>query len=636
MKKAIFCILAVLIGWAAALAQTIPTAPYLPAMSSKENDRAPITLQHPQEKAVLPAGAENIYVFGKLNVENAFLDINGQPVDVYKNGTFIAYIPVQQGTFDIVLTAQTAAQTYRAVRHVIISGTPIDKFTGKARFDEDNIYPSRPLWLLPGERLQLSVRGTPGAQVTASLSGLQDAKDIALAEDEAHPGNYRAQYQISETEKPRNVKIRYKLIDPQTKTEAKITAKQRLKILDPQAGLPIGRVKDSNSKMRQLPVHQGSLYPYYRAFGEVRIDGRDNGLYRLRLAQQETAWLEEKKVEMLSSAAYRPNQVDDLQIVSQDIATQILWHGSKRVPLAIHEYSDRLEVTFYHTESFTENFDFDATSPLLERITWDKPQPDVIKFSVFLKPEQTLWGYTYRYDKNNFILQLNHRPVLTPQPDKPLAGARILVDAGHSPKRMPPYDGLVSPSGFLEYEANLALAEVLKVKLEAAGATVIMTREGDNHLSLTARYKKAVQEQAHIFISLHHNALPDTVNPWAAARGYSVYYTYPHSFKLAESMYKSFGRQVDLPDSGLIANDVLFIPRISDMPSILIENAYMIFPEQEELVMSGDGRELFAQTIYEGILDFYGVELPAKPAGTSGKTAVKSSVKPAVKKLSDK
>ena len=195
-----------------------------------------------------------------------------------------------------------------------------------------------------------------------------------------------------------------------------------------------------------------------------------------------------------------------------------------------------------------------------------------------------------------------------------MAGARILIDAGHSPKRKPPYDGLVSPSGFLEYEANLALAEVLKPKLEAAGATVIMTRQGNNHMSLSARYQKALKEEAHVFISLHHNALPDTANPLARPLGYSVYYMYPHSFKLAESIHKAFNKKIPLADSGLINNDVLFIPRISEMPSILIENAYMILPEQEALVMDKDGRELFAQTIYNGILDFYKATYPSTPA----------------------
>ena len=221
------------------------------------------------------------------------------------------------------------------------------------------------------------------------------------------------------------------------------------------------------------------------------------------------------------------------------------------------------------------------------------------------------------------MLELRHRPVLAPQPGRPLAGARILIDAGHSPKRTPPYDGLVSPSGYLEYEANLALAEALKPKLEAAGATVLLSRRGQNQMSLPARYQMALREKAHIFVSLHHNALPDTVNPLAVPRGYSVYYTYPHSFKLAESVYRAFNARIPLPDNGLLSNDVLFIPRMPELPSILVENAYMILPEQEDLVMSEQGRELFAETLYQGILDFYGVrpekKVPAKRRKPQGK-----------------
>lgn len=623
MKRILLCVWALFFCVTGQAGQEIPVAPYLPAQAPVHGPNAPITVQFPQEKMTTGRGAERIYLFGKLFLKNPTLQINGQAVPVQPNGTFITYLPVEQGEFAFLLTAQSEGQTYQALRHVRVPGVPLKNFEGKARFDEQEIYPSRPLWALPGDVINLSARGTPGAQVWARVQGLKGGKHIDLKEDARTPGLYRGKFLVRENEKPRSAKITYTLTHKPSRSKAKITAGERLKILDGQEPLRPARVTDPGVKLRQIPVHQGSLYPFYRAFGEVLVDGRNNGLYRLRLGHGESAWLEEKKLAFFSPRAYEENRLSDVHVFADGEQTQVRFSAHKQVPVSVHEFNNRLEVTFYYTPVFEENFNFDASGPILERMEWTAPQDGVIKFILYLKEDAALWGHAYRYEKQDFVLELRHRPVLAPQPGRPLAGARILIDAGHSPKRTPPYDGLVSPSGYLEYEANLALAEALKPKLEAAGATVLLSRRGQNQMSLPARYQMALREKAHIFVSLHHNALPDTVNPLAVPRGYSVYYTYPHSFKLAESVYRAFNARIPLPDNGLLANDVLFIPRMPELPSILVENAYMILPEQEDLVMSEQGRELFAETLYQGILDFYGVRPekkgPAKRRKPQGK-----------------
>lgn len=605
MKRTLLWAGAFLLCGLAAYGQDIPIAPYLPAMNGPEAQNAPITVQYPHENMTVLRGATKVYLFGKLNLKNASLDINGQKVPVNKNGTFIAFLPVEQGNFTFVLTAKNNGKTYRAARHITVPGTPIAHFADEAQFDEDEVYPSLPLWLLPTDTVALSVRGTPGAQVTASLSGLPSGKNIRLKEDSRTPGLYRAKYVIPEKVSPKEVKVSYSLYDPASDTRVKTTAKERIRILEPEELRP-AQVTDPGVKLRQLAVKQGSLYPHYRAYGEVLLDGRDNGLYRLDLGDGQKAWLEENKLAAVPAEVYLPNVLSGLDTLAGEQATQITWHNMKQVPVSVHEFSNRLEVVFYYTHEFMENFSLDTTSPVLEHIEWSGPDNELFKFVLYFKSNRPPWGYAYRYENNDFIVELRHKPVISPRPGKPLAGARILLDAGHSPKRTPPYDGTIGPSGFLEYEANLALAEELKPRLEAAGATVIMTRHGHNHINLPARYRLALKQQAHIFVSLHQNALPDTVNPLAAPRGYSVYYTYPHSFALAESVYKAFNRLVPLPDNGLIANDVLFIPRIPEIPSILVENAFLIMPEQEELLQTRKGRAPFVEALYQGILAFYG------------------------------
>ena len=163
MKRTLF--------WAAALffcawtahGQDLPVAPYLPAMEGPQAQNAPITVQFPQENMTVLRGARNVYLFGKLNVPNAVLDINGQKVPVNKNGTFITFLPVEQGTFSFVLTAQTPQQIYQAVRHIIVPGTPITHFEGEARFDETEVYPPSRCGYCPGTPsiFPCAVRRTP-------------------------------------------------------------------------------------------------------------------------------------------------------------------------------------------------------------------------------------------------------------------------------------------------------------------------------------------------------------------------------------------------------------------------------------------------------------------------------------------
>ena len=600
-----FCIVALFCGSLGLGAQEIPVAPHLPAVQSAQAQKAPITLQFPQEKISVLPGAQNIYLFGKINLPDPSLEINGQKVPLHHNGTFLTFLPVQQGEFAFLMTAQSQGKTYQAIRNIIVPGVPLQYFTEKARFDETEIYPKRPLWALPGDIIQLSARGTPKAKVKARIHGLKGAKNIELKEHAKKPGLYQARFLVRESESPRLAKVTYFLQDPATQTKAKITAPQRIKILDKNDYLIPAQVTDPGVKLRQLPVHQGSLYPYYRAFGRVLIGGKENGLYRLHLGNAERAWLEESKLKLISADQSPHNEILELNTYADHQKTSVHFHTTQQVPVSVHEFNNRMEVVFYYPPSFAENFNFDATSTLLDRIEWEEPKDGTLKFILYFKPDATLWGHAYRYQDSTFELDLHHAPQTAPSRKKPLNGARILIDAGHSPKRTTPYDGMVTPSGVLEYELNLALAETLKPKLEKAGAEVIMTRNGQNHMSLTNRYQKALQENAHIFVSLHYNALPDTINPLAAPRGYSVYYTYPHSFALAESVYKSFNKYVPLPDNGLIANDILFIPRISEMPSILIESAFPILPEQEEFVQDPNGREILAQAIFQGILDFY-------------------------------
>lgn len=605
MKRTLFLLFFTFFFTFEAFGQEIAVAPYLPAQSSKENSKAPITVQYPHEKMTVSRGAKKIFIFGKLNLNNPSLDINGEPIPVRKNGSFIAFLPVENGDFEFLLTAKSEGKTYQAKRTVTVPGMPIKKLFEKAEFDPEEVYPQTPVELVPGDLIELSVRGTPHTEVSYTLSGLKGAKNVVMKEDSSVPGIYRAKYLIAQDQKPKTVKVTYRMQHAPGNTKAKITAPGRIKILDSKNPFTTAEITLPGIKLRKIPVKKENLYPFYRAYGLVQLNGLSNGLYRIALNENESAWLEANRLKIRSFGSYEENYINEMTTAVTDAKTRLSFYGLREVPIQVQEFNDRFELTFYYTRGFGENYSLDTTSPVVETVEWTYPAKDTTKFIIHFKKGVSVWGHGYDFDKGTLLLDLMHKPQLAPQKNKPLKGARILIDAGHSPKRTVPYDGAVGPTGYLEYEANLALAQDVEKLLTAAGAEVIMTRRGNNHISLQGRYNKALKENAHIFVSIHYNALPETLNPLSRPRGYSVYYNYPHSLPLAKAVYEAFNRYVPLPDNGLIANDILFIPRIPQFPSILVENAYIILPEQEEMAQTPASRAKFAQAIYQGILDFY-------------------------------
>ena len=513
MKKTLSCL--GLLGWMGlcAAAQPIPVAPFLPTQEKTAPANAPITVQYPHENMTVTHGAKSIFIFGQVNLPAPVtLDINGSTVPVHTNGAFLAYVPVESGAFTFTLTAAKDGQIYQALRHITVPGTDIKDYSAKAEFDPEEIFPSSPVEMLPGDTLDLYARGTPGAQVTVTLSGLKNGKNIPLKEDAASSGVYRAQFVIDPEQKPKTAKLVYRMKEGPNRTSAKITAKENVKILSAKEAVRTAEILSPGVKLRKIPTARENLYPFYRAYGQVHINGQLNHQYRITLNDAETAWLETNKFQSPQTKTPDPNRLHEMTLTVLPDKTRLIFAGNRAVPISVHEFNNRLEIAFYYTDAFEENFNTDTLSPIVDRVVWSQPQNNTVLFKIFFKPNQLPWGHAYDFENGDLVLDLMHTPELTPTAKKPLTGARILLDAGHSPRRKAPYDGAVGPTGYLEYEANLALAQDLKPLLEAQGATVLLTRHDNNHMSLQDRYKFALDEHAHIFISLRAAIISSTVS----------------------------------------------------------------------------------------------------------------------------
>lgn len=191
-----------------------------------------------------------------------------------------------------------------------------------------------------------------------------------------------------------------------------------------------------------------------------------------------------------------------------------------------------------------------------------------------------VWGWRAFYEPSgDLVLEVRRPPAIDPA--HPLRGLRIVLDPGHPPA------GTIGPTGLTEAEANLAVALATAERLRAAGATVFLTRDGpaprasatDPSAELRARVAFALAVQADLYVSIHHNAFPDGVNPFAA-EATEVYYYHPMARPLAAHLLDRLAEVTLLPPRGPVRRS-LAVARLSWMPSALTEAAYLMFPDVE-------------------------------------------------------
>ena len=250
------------------------------------------------------------------------------------------------------------------------------------------------------------------------------------------------------------------------------------------------------------------------------------------------------------------------------------------------------------------------------------------------------------------IEETQQRPVPT-QPAKPGVAriATIVIDAGHGGED----PGALGRHGSREKDVTLSIARRLKTLVDAEpNMRALLTRDGDYFLKLDARVEKARKVKADLFVSIHADAFvrPD-------ARGSSVFAlsdrratsqlarelaraqnesdlvggvnlqekddyvkrtiidlwqtgTIDHSLRLGGSVLKRLGTVNSLhkPHVEQASFAVLTAPNI---PSILVETAFISNPEEEKRLNDEDYQDKLAQAVLDGIRDYF-AKHPPRPA----------------------
>jgi len=203
--------------------------------------------------------------------------------------------------------------------------------------------------------------------------------------------------------------------------------------------------------------------------------------------------------------------------------------------------------------------------------------------------------------------------LLTPADSSLLRNKVICVDPGHGGTAATDHyrQGL---NGEREEWINLRVAILLKKKLEAEGAKVILTRDTDIFVKLEDRAAMAVQQKADLMISIHHNATADT------AVNFPIIYFHGAASEnlagvafgkaLAAAFEKYFYRR-NTPKS-LLSDYVIFPSRGSSVlrnsygiPGVLAEASFFTNPSEEQRLKQPAYNEAEAQAYLTGIQAFF-------------------------------
>ncbi len=328
----------------------------------------------------------------------------------------------------------------------------------------------------------------------------------------------------------------------------------------------------------------------------VVLSGKIGGQWRVRLSALQSGWVKESAVQELP-----PGQTVSRSIVPN---MTLAYNGEStliRVPLSdILPYRveqtlspPTLVVTLFGSVNKTDLIRYDPADPLISLVRWRQITADTCQ--LVIEPKfKTWWGYDVRYEGSAMVIE-----VRKPWVSDSLKDMVIAVDAGHGGSD----NGAVGPHGTLEKDMNLQIAEIVKELLEKHGARPFLTRDKEMDVPLYERPRIAWKNKARLFVSVHCNASGLSENP-LLSNGSSVYWYQPQSQGLAQAIHTGYRKHVkELPDRGLFYADFA-VCRMTQMPSVLTEQAYIILPEQEALLLTPSFQRTLAQAIVNGIKMF--------------------------------
>ena len=175
---------------------------------------------------------------------------------------------------------------------------------------------------------------------------------------------------------------------------------------------------------------------------------------------------------------------------------------------------------------------------------------------------------------------------------------KVVLDPGHGG-----VDSGAIGGGYYEKTLNLAVAKLVKERLEKKDIYVYMTRSKDATMTLEDRVNYSNELNPDIYVSIHTNS---TVKE--DSFGLETHYYKDDSFELAQKIHSVFAseknlKKWDTKDRGVIKS-CFYVINHTEAPSVLIEIGFISNLEERAKLLTKERQEQIAESIAKGILGY--------------------------------
>ncbi|MBR1461179.1 N-acetylmuramoyl-L-alanine amidase [bacterium] len=327
-----------------------------------------------------------------------------------------------------------------------------------------------------------------------------------------------------------------------------------------------------NTPLRSTPTDTGLNRLQHLQTGIcLKAVGEYKSFYKVQLARDDYAWISKSNTERYENSTAAPAIILSKEHIRGEKYDIYKFTLNKKVPYVLSEVNNGYDFTIYGLDGDIYPFN---------------------RYEQHINADKKKFGYSANYtDNNTLTVKINK---FIPE----IKNITITIDAGHGGSEK----GTTGCLGDKEKDFNLKVAQKLEKKLKALGANTVMTRTDDTFIGLQDRIKVANDNNSQLFISIHANALPDSLLD-RDTTGTEVYYFYPQAKDFAQKILSSINEKTG-NSGGKIKAESFAVVRNTNAVSILLETGYMINPEENSKLITDEYQEKITDGIVKGIERF--------------------------------